>query len=261
MRIFRVTNYGDVARLSAAVTIFALTIVFSLTLLLYSRAEWPKEFMIGGSTAFVLAFGATWLVGQQMLRVHVLNTELQRLLNRDRLTDVATRDFFFARLAERPGSYGVSLMADIDSFKAVNDTYGHQTGDKVIMRVAAILAQEVGAQDIVCRFGGEEFVVFLDNASRTNALEVSERIRAGVEAATIDSEGSSVSVTVSIGGSLSKAAAEIDEAIRQADAALYRAKALGRNQVAMYADLPEEADAAGRHSTSIRSVPRAAGSR
>jgi len=252
----QVTSRGDVTRLSAAVMFVTLSIVTLIIALTNRNDDFLRVILIAWTSAGPLSFSSTFMLGLQMLKVHVLNTELQRLVNRDRLTDVATRDFFFARLAEKPGSYGVSLMADIDSFKTVNDTYGHQTGDKVITRVARILAQEVGARDIVCRFGGEEFVVFLDNATRTNALDVSERIRAGVEAATVDSEGSSVSVTVSIGGSLRKAAAEIDEAIRQADAALYRAKKLGRNRVAMYADLAQEAEAAEGHSTSIRTVPR-----
>lgn len=259
MRIVAITSHGHITRLAAAVTLVALSIVTVITVLIYPRDDWARQIIVAWPTTILLAYGATLLIGRQTLRVHALNKELQRLVSRDRLTDVATRDFFFARLADRPVSYGVSLMVDIDSFKAVNDTHGHLAGDAVIAHVARILSQEVGARDIVCRFGGEEFVVFLENATRAIALEVSERICARVEATPIDHDGTRVSVTVSIGGSLRHAAADIEEAIRQADTALYRAKTLGRNRVVMYSEVPGDMQASAGHSDAVRSVPRAAG--
>ena len=258
MQIFQVTSNSDVTRLSVGLTLVMLVIVTVIYLLYFPPDAWLQTLTIAWPTTLILTFSATRLVARQMLRVDALNAELQRLIDRDQLTEVATRNFFFGRLAEVPGSYGVSLMVDIDNFKAVNDTYGHPTGDKVIVNVARILAQEVGAQDIVCRFGGEEFVIFLDNATQTTALETSERIRARVQSSTVDSEGSSVAVTVSIGGSLRQTAAEIETAIRQADAALYRAKQQGRNRVIMCSELSEMPEAAEGHSTSLRSVPRTA---
>ena len=256
VQIFQVTSKSDITRLSVGLTLVMLTIVTGIYLLYFPPDAWPQTLMIAWPTTLILTFSATRLVAQQMLLVHVLNTQLQGLLDCDQLTGVATRRFFFDRLAEVPGSYGVSLMLDIDSFKAVNDTYGHLTGDKVIANVARILAQEVSARDIVCRFGGEEFVIFLDNATETIALETSERLRAQVLSSKVDSEGSSFAVTVSIGVSLRQTAAEIETAINQADAALYRAKKLGRNRIIMCSDLSETPEAAEGHSTSIRSVPR-----
>ncbi len=156
----------------------------------------------------IVAFPICTFVGFKIKQNSELTRQMRRLLNRDRLTDVSTRDFFFARLARHPDNYGISLMVDIDHFKRVNDSYGHLTGDAVIAHVAGILAQEVRNQDLVCRFGGEEFVVFLDQSSRAAALAVAERIRQRVEATPVDSEGYRVSVTVSIGGSLEQAARE-----------------------------------------------------
>jgi diguanylate cyclase (GGDEF)-like protein len=233
MRLAQISSYRDVTRLSLVVTLMALTVVTLLTVLLYPREEWPWEILVSWPTTTLLAYGATRVIGRQMLKVHALNVELQRLVSRDRLTDVATRDFFFDRLAERPAIHGVSLMVDIDHFKRVNDTHGHLAGDKVIAHVAHILAQEVGARDIVCRFGGEEFVVFLENATQVIAREVAERFRERVEATPVDSDGIRIRVSVSIGGSLRQPAADIEVAIREADAALYRAKALGRNRTVM----------------------------
>ena len=237
MRIVSVTSHRDVTRLSAAVTFAALAVVTVLTVLLYPREEWPWEILVAWPTTILLAYGATRIVGREMLKVHALNQELQRLLSRDRLTDVATRDFFFAKLASQPACHGVTLMIDIDHFKAVNDTHGHQAGDKAIAHVARLLACAVGARDIVCRFGGEEFVVFLENATQVIAEEVAEQFRERVAASPVDCDGTAIRVTVSIGGSERRAAAEIDDAIRQADAALYRAKAQGRNRTVMVRDL------------------------
>ncbi|MEO0380682.1 MAG: GGDEF domain-containing protein [Pseudomonadota bacterium] len=160
-----------------------------------------------------------------------LSSELRRLVERDRLTDVATRDFFFARMAEKPEMYGMSLMVDIDFFKRVNDTYGHLTGDKVISHVAAVLQGGVRPNDIVCRFGGEEFVIFLADADHDIGVVMAERLRTLVAESPIDDKGTTLSVTVSIGGSLKQATDDIETAIQRADDALYRAKNGGRNQV------------------------------
>ncbi len=240
MRILNVTSQRDVIQLSIAVTVAALAVVTLLMVVLYPREQWPREIMVGWPTATLLAYGATRLIGRQMLKIHALNEELQRLVSRDRLTNVATRDFFFGTLANQPQSYGVSLMVDIDNFKLVNDTHGHLSGDKVIAHVARLLTGAVGARDIVCRFGGEEFVVFLENATHGIAREVAESFRERVAESPVDSNGTCIQVTVSIGGSLRQAADHIEEAIRQADAALYRAKALGRNRTVMAKDMMAE---------------------
>ena len=178
----------------------------------------------------VVCFPLTLIVMWQMLKTHRLSVELQRLVNRDRLTDAATRDFFFEKLAASPDGYGVSLMIDIDHFKQVNDTYGHLAGDDVIRQVATILRLNVRPDDIVCRFGGEEFVVFLKDAGPDEGWAISERIRQDIEGAVTPFEDGVIKVTVSVGGSLKKRIESIDEAIARADACLYRAKEFGRNR-------------------------------
>ncbi len=237
MYSIRVTNRRDITRLSVALTVATLSVVTLITVMVFPRDDWTRQIMVNWPTTVLLTYGATLMIGQQTLKVYALNKELQRLVSRDRLTDVATRDFFFGSLIRRPQGYGVTLMVDIDHFKQVNDTHGHQAGDKVIAHVARLLSKEVGTRDIVCRFGGEEFVVFLENATPEIARDVAERFRERVASSTLDVEGVGVSVTVSTGGSLRQSATEIDDAIRQADEALYRAKALGRNRTVMAKDL------------------------
>lgn len=233
MRITNVTSHRDITRLCVVVTLIVLALVAVIPLLYLPRAHWLGEFVLHSPMVTILAYGTVRIIGQQMLRNHALTQELQRLVSRDKLTNVATRDFFFTKLADMPNSEGVTLMVDIDHFKQVNDTYGHPTGDKVIAHVASRMAGAVGARDLVCRFGGEEFVIFLENATQTIAWEVAERIRARVADTPVESDGARVNVTVSIGGSRRMAVSEIEEAVREADAALYRAKQQGRNRTVM----------------------------
>jgi len=172
----------------------------------------------------------TWILWNEMRKNEELVDELQTLVNRDRLTDVATRDYFFNRMSADPEAYGVSLMIDIDKFKLINDTFGHFAGDEVIREVATVLAANIREDDIVCRFGGEEFVIFLHNYHQSKGLEVAEDLRRMVEAMSLTYEGQVIDVTVSIGGSLKQRIETIDNAIKEADAALYRAKNSGRNR-------------------------------
>lgn len=169
-------------------------------------------------------------VGKQMREKAILSARLQALVNRDRLTDVATRDFFFARLTEFPDAYGVSLMFDIDHFKRVNDTFGHLAGDNVIQAVAQKMREQIREKDIVCRFGGEEFVIFLFNATPEEGWSTAERIRSHIEAAATQTDAGNVNVTVSVGGSMKEQIENVEDAIRRADACLYDAKKLGRNR-------------------------------
>jgi len=171
--------------------------------------------------------------------------ELQRLVERDRLTDVATRDYFYSRMEQDPDGFGVSLMVDIDNFKVINDTHGHVAGDEVIRSVAAVLRENVREMDIVCRYGGEEFLLFLQKHEESEAFIVAERIREAVATRSVNYRGTPIRVTVSVGGSLRLRVTEIEESIRQAeaDAALYRAKEAGRNRT-VFVNLEPMADSA-----------------
>lgn len=219
---------------AVVVTVIAMVSAVSLNYMIFPVSLLART--VPGTMVIVtlVAFPTCLFVGVKIRENVNLSEQLRRLVERDRLTDVATRDFFFTRMAESPDVYGISLMVDIDFFKRVNDTYGHLTGDKVIAHVANLLKNTVRKNDIVCRFGGEEFVVFLSNAGHDAGAAMAERLRAAVAESPIDDAGTVVSVTVSIGGSLKEATDDIDEAIRRADEALYRAKNDGRNQVKMF---------------------------
>ncbi len=227
---FHIKTKKGVWTVSALISLLALGMIIVLIKLVYPP-ELQATVMARAplNTVIICMSICVWALGQ-VHKNYLLTMELQRLVNRDRLTDVATRDFFFDRMEGNPDAYGVSLMVDIDHFKMVNDTYGHYVGDAVIKHVSSILRAHCREQDIVCRFGGEEFVVFLHEADEDQGLIVAERMRTNVAASPAVAGEVQVSVTVSIGGSLKDRVEDINISIQQADAALYRAKEAGRNR-------------------------------
>jgi len=161
------------------------------------------------------------------------NRRLEELSRTDDLTGVGNRRFFDAELASRfehAQRYGRPLtlvMIDIDHFKNVNDTFGHQAGDEVLQHVARVLQRNTRRSDFVARFGGEEFVVLLPETALLEGLQVAEKIRAAVPAENLPTR-----VTVSAG--VAAIPLQLDtpeELVAAADRALYRAKEKGRNRV------------------------------
>jgi diguanylate cyclase (GGDEF)-like protein/PAS domain S-box-containing protein len=174
-----------------------------------------------------------------------LEDELRRLSVTDDLTGLYNQRFFYATLArevEAARRYGAPLallLLDLDHFKVFNDSYGHLEGDRVLKRFANTMQAAVRATDLACRYGGEEFVVLLPHTDAKEALVVAERIRESVEALefypVVPGQGQrKARITVSVGASLFTAKGDMNDLVRQADVAMYRAKAAGRNLVAMY---------------------------
>jgi diguanylate cyclase (GGDEF)-like protein len=175
-----------------------------------------------------------------------MHRNLERLATTDALTDLPNRRRFFEvarRWIAREGAAGVAsawLVIDLDHFKQVNDRHGHDAGDRVLRAVAVALLGAVRAGDVVARMGGEEFAVFLPGADRIAALAVAERLRSAV--ATAEMPVTDVQVTVSVGVCARPGGAiDLDEVLAAADAALYRAKAAGRDRVAVALDEGVEA--------------------
>ncbi|PLP58687.1 PleD family two-component system response regulator [Mesorhizobium loti] len=126
------------------------------------------------------------------------------------------------------------MITDLDRFKAINDTYGHDGGDDVLREFAHRLRKNVRGIDLACRFGGEEFVVVMPDTEGVVAEKVAERIRAEIARSpfAIGREGKSAEVTISVGvSSLLKGADTVEDLIKRADIALYEAKKSGRNRV------------------------------
>lgn len=155
----------------------------------------------------------------------------------DPLTNVMNRRSIANQLEQlhqqRKALYSVVLL-DLDHFKHINDNYGHDMGDQVLIQVAECLAQHVREQDMIGRFGGEEFILLLPNTTTEQAQHVAERCRIALTELNFVYEQQPFSISASFGISSSQNASEPQQIIRQADQALYAVKTAGRNQVQIY---------------------------
>jgi diguanylate cyclase (GGDEF)-like protein len=162
---------------------------------------------------------------------------LTQLYNRRYLDDILHRELTTAK--RRGWQVGV-ILGDIDHFKQINDRFGHATGDKVLVSIASTLVEGVRGSDIVCRFGGEEFIIVLPGASLEIARSRAEAIRAAISDIGAGDEGKDrYRVTISLGVSSYPAnGQDAVSLLREADIALYKAKNNGRNQVAVAEQAP-----------------------
>jgi diguanylate cyclase (GGDEF)-like protein len=162
--------------------------------------------------------------------------DLTGLFNRRHLNSVIAREF---NRSKRHNIELSCLLLDLDFFKRVNDTFGHEFGDFVIQEFAAVIQSSLRISDFAFRYGGEEFLILLPQTETEGALQVAEKIRQHMEANTITDGDSSVTVTVSIGVAsfCQHQPSNRNELIAFTDKALYVAKRNGRNQVQVYGQL------------------------
>ncbi len=157
----------------------------------------------------------------------------------DALTGLYNRRYFERHLsimldkAREQGRDMAVMLIDMDFFKAVNDTHGHDIGDAVLREFAQRLRRNIRGVDLACRFGGEEFVVLMPDTDFQQAQGVAERVRAAVSERSFEvGGGRNLAITISIGLALNEAATDTPDLIlKRADIALYRAKREGRNRV------------------------------
>lgn len=162
------------------------------------------------------------------LRSEVL--ALSRALRTDSLTGLWNRRFVEERLAQeaRADRRSSVILLDIDHFKQVNDTHGHDIGDAVLRQAAQLFLLGVRTSDEVCRWGGEEFIVLCPGAPESEAVQVAERLRERVASSVIPDLGRAVTVSA---GVVELAQGAVPHSLRRADQALYAAKRQGRNRV------------------------------
>lgn len=174
-------------------------------------------------------------------QLQAVNAQLQQLSSTDRLTGLYNRGHWEESLKvayarhQRHGNATSLVMFDIDHFKRVNDTYGHQAGDHVIEQVARLVREHVRDSDVAGRYGGEEFAVVLSDTDKVGARVFAERLRKSVEALEVLHDGHSIRFTISLGiADLSKPSVNHADLIAWADQALYASKNAGRNRVTVY---------------------------
>jgi len=122
------------------------------------------------------------------------------------------------------------MLLDIDLFKGINDHYGHHAGDELIRMVARTLREQCRNVDTVTRWGGEEYLVLLPETGPDEALQTAQRIRAAIEAGSVEVDGHQLGATISVGTATITGSESIDRLLQRADEALYAAKIAGRNQ-------------------------------
>lgn len=182
---------------------------------------------------------------QRVLRL--ANRRLRRLAEIDALTGVLNRRAIFRRLraelgrAERQGSYTALILLDLDHFKTVNDRHGHGAGDRVLRRLGRSLHRASRASDSAGRIGGDEFLVVLPTTSEAEALGFAERLRQRFARTPTDPSIPPVTASLGVATIAPHAGSDLASALGLADAAMYRAKAEGRNRVCREAGLPQDA--------------------
>ncbi|MEM6674656.1 MAG: diguanylate cyclase [Planctomycetota bacterium] len=175
---------------------------------------------------------------RQVAELGIMTRKLRSAALTDTLTQLPNRRYAMKRLKQeweaamrnsRPLSV---IMCDIDSFKRVNDGFGHDTGDVVLREVALTLQAHARASDVLCRLGGEEFLVINTSTDVTTAATAAERLRAAIEGNVVEHGSFAEAVTVSLGvAGSTPAMTSVDDLIKAADEALYEAKQTGRNRV------------------------------
>lgn len=171
--------------------------------------------------------------------IAVENSRLYRMATLDRMTGLYIHHYFKERLSEemkrseRTESPLTLIMADIDHFKRVNDTYGHQQGDIILKEIAVIMHQNIRSFDIASRYGGEEFAIILTDTDINTGYNIAERLRKKIEQHDFTGETGPIKITISIGIAEYEPSTDknVQILIKRADLALYSAKAEGRNLV------------------------------
>lgn len=167
-----------------------------------------------------------------------LNDQLENLADTDSLTKLKNRRFFETEAlkeidrAKRYNHILSLIMIDIDKFKQINDTYGHNVGDDVLKATSRILESTMRKSDMICRYGGDEFIVLIPETSPKNTYSLSEKIRKNIEHHTLKYKDKSIAFTVSVGTALKDPTAKLSlkALVEQTDKALYRSKNSGRNK-------------------------------
>lgn len=197
--------------------------------------------------AIILVLGGVYYFISRLLRkINEAQRKLVQLATIDDLTQLFNRRYFFERFnqeMERAKRYQrplSCLILDIDHFKHVNDTYGHLSGDQVLIDIAQILRNNCRQSDLAGRYGGEELIIFLPETDSPGALIIAERIREMIEQhQTVDDRGEIIRVTVSM-GVVSLTGLELEKMdkneriVQYADDALLQAKKDGRNRIEIY---------------------------
>jgi diguanylate cyclase (GGDEF)-like protein len=190
---------------------------------------YPKELMLRLLRGRrILDLQEQLLAAREALLAQATQDSLTGLWNHAAILQILEREL--AR-ADRDGSRVGVLMADLDHFKSVNDSFGHLAGDAVLLEIATRMRKVVRLYDAVGRYGGEEFLIVCPSCDSVQALHLAERLRAGIGEEPVSTPSDKITLTVSVGIAVGERSLHPNSLLRAADMALYRAKHRGRNRV------------------------------
>ena len=187
--------------------------------------------------SFVISFLVLFLAYSTIKRYQ---EHLVEMATTDKLTGIHNRHAFepafqqVLKTAQRNKQIFSLVLIDIDHFKKINDQHGHHVGDQVIKEFSAILKKNLRGSDLLCRWGGEEFLILLNQCDKTNALNLTEKIRQQIEENTIALTKKNITITASFGISQYQHGEDEKTLFERVDQALYKAKELGRNRIEIY---------------------------
>jgi diguanylate cyclase (GGDEF)-like protein len=184
---------------------------------------------------------------EQAVELRRMNEELKQIAVTDPLTGLYNRRYFDRvvqtdlALSVRHGDINSILAVDVDHFKHINDQHGHKTGDTVLVDLARVLGTNLRRTDLVCRFGGEEFIVLCRRTDQEESRRLGEKLRRAVaEHVFLALDGSRIGVTISVGAATfpdGKSGLPVEDYIHRADLAMYHSKSTGRNRVTHFVDV------------------------
>lgn len=182
----------------------------------------------------ITLFSLFYLTNLYLVELRTTREKLDYSSNHDMLTGLYNRRFFESIMKrskdEKETSFSVAML-DVDDFKKINDTYGHETGDRVLAAVSKCIEACLPQDAVAVRWGGEEFVLYLPQVENSRALEVLETFRTKLSKQEIYHKGSRVAITATIGLCTGESIADYEEYLRQADEKLYWGKKHGKNQI------------------------------
>lgn len=240
MPVFTARRPIRFALIISAISLFASVVISTAVQYAAGKELSVVHFALATGMPLLLLSATAWPLIYVNAQLHAARRRLEHQARTDMLTNLPNRRAFFERAAEifaeadRTGEPVATMMVDIDRFKAVNDTYGHNAGDAVLRTVAAALQSKVldaagPCEAMVARIGGEEFAVVLAGVGPDRIVEYAEAVCRRARELVCVTSGHRIGITVSVGVAMRMAGEDIDRTLRNADSLVYAVKRAGRD--------------------------------
>lgn len=223
--VSKVTSTKQLIVISAVIAAIAVATTNIANFIFLAEGTRSGPVIVGTIVSIVLGFSISLYVGKKILQINRLTDELEKAASYDNLTGALLRGRFFSDLDSLVNPSGVVALLDMDSFKSINDRFGHAAGDGALRTVVDIILAQIGPNNMLCRLGGDEFVIFFRDLRFDDAETHIRSIKTSVSLEKVKSHGVEATLGVSAGTAKLSSGDNIDAVFALADAALYREKA------------------------------------